>query len=209
MTVVAVIAAGMMGAAVGRRLADHGIRVLTSLAGRGGSTAARAREAHMVAANDSEIPAADFRLSLVPPGDALSLAERFAPALKASNAKPIYVDCNAINPATVGRVAAVIAPTGCSFVDCGIIGPPPPRLSPSQLAGGEVTVAGPRFYASRPAAAKFANLRQYGLDIRVLEGAPDAASAVKRSYAGLRKGTPAIGAAAMLEAKAVGSVGGR
>src|ERR1700677_490904 len=135
MTVVAVIAAGMMGAAVGRRLADHGIKVLTSLAGRGGSTADRAKEAHMVAANDSEIAAADFLLSIVPPGDALSLAERFAPALKASNAKPIYVDCNAINPATVGREAAVIAPTGCSFVDCGIIGPPPPRLSPSQLAG--------------------------------------------------------------------------
>src|ERR1700691_4542861 len=136
--VVAVIAAGMMGAAVGRRLADHGIRVLTSLAGRGGSTADRAREAHMVAANDSEIAAADFLLSIVPPGDALSLAERFAPALKASNAKPIYVDCNAINPATLGRVAAVIAPTGCSFTDCGIIGPPPPRPSPSQTAGREV-----------------------------------------------------------------------
>jgi len=203
--VVAVIAAGMMGAAVGRRLADHGIKVLTSLAGRGGSTADRAKEAHMVAANDSEIAAADFLLSIVPPGDALSLAERFAPALKASNAKPIYVDCNAINPATVGRVAAVIAPTGCSFVDCGIIGPPPPRLSPSQLAGGEVTVAGPRFYASRPAAAKFANLRQYGLDIRVLEGPPNAASALKMSYAGITKGTQAVGAAMMLAAMRAGS----
>src|SRR6202167_6724600 len=144
--VVAVIAAGMMGAAVGRRLADHGIRVLTSLAGRGGSTADRAREAHMVAANDSEIAAADFLLSIVPPGDALSLAERFAPALKASNAKPIYVDCNAINPATVCRVAAVIAPTGCSFVDCGIIGPPPRRRSPAPAAGGGGTPRGPPLF---------------------------------------------------------------
>jgi putative dehydrogenase len=203
--VVAVIAAGMMGAAVGRRLADHGIRVLTSLAGRGGSTADRAKEAHMVAANDSEIAAADFVLSIVPPGDALSLAERFAPALKASNAKPVYVDCNAINPATLGRVAAVIAPTGCSFVDCGIIGPPPPRLSPSRIAGGEVTLAGPRFYASGPAAAQFANLRQYGLDVRVLEGPPDAASALKMSYAGITKGMQAVGAAMMLAAMRAGS----
>ena len=84
----------------------------------------------MLAANDSEIAAADFILSIVPPGEALSLAERFVPALKASNAKPIYVDCNAINPATLERVAAAIAPTGCAFVDCGIIGPPPPRISP-------------------------------------------------------------------------------
>ena len=203
--VVAVIAAGMMGAAVGRRLADHGIKVLTSLAGRGGSTADRAKEAHMVAASDAEIASADFLLSIVPPGDALSLAERFAPALKASNAKPVYVDCNAINPATVGRVAAVIAPTGCSFVDCGIIGPPPPRRSPAQAAGGEVTLGGPRFYASGPAAAQFADLRQYGLDVRVLEGPRDAASALKMSYAGITKGTQAIGAAMMLAAMRAGS----
>jgi 3-hydroxyisobutyrate dehydrogenase-like beta-hydroxyacid dehydrogenase len=204
---VAVIAAGMMGAAVGRRLADHGVKVLTSLAGRGGSTADRAKEAHMVAANDSEIAAADFLLSIVPPGDALSLAERFAPALTASNAKPVYVDCNAINPATVGRVAAAIAPTGCAFVDCGIIGPPPPRLSLSRAAGGEVTLSGPRFYASGPAAAQFANLRQYGLDVRVLEGPPAAASALKMSYAGITKGTQAVGAAMMLAAMRAGSAG--
>ena len=159
----------------------------------------------MVAANDAEIAGADFLLSIVPPGDALSLAERLAPALKASNAKPIYVDCNAINPATVGRVAAVIAPTGCSFVDCGIIGPPPPRLSPSQAAVSEVTLAGPRFYASGPAAAQFAGLRQYGLDVRVLEGPRDAASALKMSYAGITKGTQAIGAAMMLAAMRAGS----
>src|ERR1700722_10639987 len=176
--VVAVIAAGMMGAAVGRRLSDQGIKVLTSLVGRGASTAARAKEARMVATNDAEIAAADFLLSIVPPGDALSLAERFAPALKASNAKPIYVDCNAINPATLERVAAAIAPTGCAFVDCGIIGPPPPRISASQGAG-EINLSGPRFYASGPAAAQFAGWRQCGLDVRVLEGLPHRASALK------------------------------
>ena len=202
--VVAVIAAGMMGAGVGRRLADHGVKVLTSLAGRGGSTAERASEAHMLAASDSEIAAADFILSIVPPGDALSLAARFAPALKASNAKPIYVDCNAINPATLERVAAAIAPTGCAFVDCGIIGPPPPRISPSQGAG-EINLSGPRFYASGPAAAQFAGLRQYGLDVRVLEGPPHAASALKMSYAGITKGTQAVGAAMMLAAMRAGS----
>ena len=203
--VVAVIAAGMMGAAVGRRLADHGVKVLTSLVGRGGSTAERAKEAHMLAANDSEIAAADFVLSIVPPGDALSLAERLAPALKASNAKPVYVDCNAINPATVARVAAAIAPTGCPFVDCGIIGPPPPRISPAPVPGGEVTLTGPRFYASGPPALQFADLRQYGLDVRTLPGPLHAASALKMSYAGITKGTQAVGAAMMLAAMRAGS----
>ncbi len=192
--VVAVIAPGAMGAAVGKRLADRGLRVLTSLAGRSESTGKRADEAGMVAASDEEIASADFILSILPPGDALSLAYRFAPALTASNAKPVYVDCNAINPASLERVAAAIAPTGSQFVDCGIIGPPP-----------RGTDFSPRFYASGEAAQRFAALRQYGLDVRVLAGSLSAASALKMSYAGITKGTQAIGAAMMLAATRAGS----
>jgi putative dehydrogenase len=192
--VVAVIAPGMMGAAVGKRLVDNGVKVLTSLKGRSAETATRAKAAGMAAAGDEEIAASDFILSILPPGDAVALAERFQPALKASNAKPVYVDCNAINPKTVDRVAAVIAPTDCPFVDSGIIGSPP---KPGD--------AGPRFYASGPAAPRFATLRQYGLDVRVLDGAMSAASALKMSYAGITKGTQAIGAAMMLAATRSGS----
>src|SRR6202167_4958885 len=113
--VVAVIAPGMMGAAVGRRLVDNGVKVLTSLKGRSAETVARAKAAGMAAASDEEIAGTDFILSILPPGDALALAERFQPALKASNSKPVYVECNAINPATVEHVAAAIAPTDCPF----------------------------------------------------------------------------------------------
>jgi putative dehydrogenase len=192
--VVAVIAPGMMGAAVGKRLVDNGVKVLTSLKGRSAETATRAKAAGMAAAGDEEIAACDFILSILPPGDAVTLAERFQPALKASNAKPVYVDCNAINPKTVDRVAAVIAPTDCPFVDSGIIGSPP---KPGD--------AGPRFYASGPAAPRFASLRDYGLDVRLLDGALSAASAMKMSYAGITKGTQAIGAAMMLAATRGGS----
>jgi putative dehydrogenase len=192
--VVAVIAPGMMGAAVGKRLVDNGVKVLTSLTGRSAETATRAKAAGMAVAGDEEIAACDFILSILPPGDAVALAERFQPALTAGNAKPLYVDCNAINPKTVDRVAAVIAPTGCPFVDSGIIGSPP---KPGD--------AGPRFYASGPAAPRFATLRQYGLDVRVLDGAMSAASALKMSYAGITKGTQAIGAAMMLAATRAGS----
>jgi L-threonate 2-dehydrogenase len=192
--VVAVIAPGMMGAAVGKRLVDNGVKVLTSLTGRSGETAARAKAAGLITATDEEIAATDFILSILPPGDALSFAERFVPALTASNAKPVFVECNAINPKTVDRVAAVIAPTSCPFVDAGIIGQPPKP--------GE---AGPRFYASGSAAPRFAKLRDYGLDVRVLDGEMSAASALKMSYAGITKGTQAIGAAMMLAASRAGS----
>lgn len=192
--VVAVIAPGAMGAAVGKRMADNGLTVLTSLDGRSEETRARAKAAGMAAAKDDDIARADFILSILPPGDALSLAQRFVPALTASNAKPVYVDCNAINPKTVDRVAAAIAPSECPFVDAGIIGQPP---KPGD--------AGPRIYASGAAAPQFATLRDYGLDIRVLDGEMSAASALKMSYAGITKGTQAIGAAMMLAATRAGS----
>ena len=192
--VVAVIAPGAMGAAVGKRLVDNGAKVLTSLEGRSSETQARAKAAGMAAAADEDIARADFILSILPPGDALKLAERFVPELTASNAKPIYVDCNAINPQTVEHIAAVIAPTGCPFVDAGIIGQPP---KPGD--------AGPRIYASGAAAPRVAALRDYGLDIRVLDGALSAASALKMSYAGITKGTQAIGAAMMLAAMRTGT----
>src|SRR6201981_303101 len=192
--VVAVIAPGAMGGAVGQRLVDNGVTVLTSLEGRSEETRARAKASGMSAAKDDDIARADFILSILPPGDALSLAQRFVPALTASNAKPVYVDCNAINPKTVDRVAAAIAPTGSPFVDAGIIGQPP---KPGD--------AGPRFYASGAAARRFASLRDYGLDVRVLDGAMSAASALKMSYAGITKGTQAIGAAMMLAATRAGN----
>src|SRR5579864_6752174 len=173
-----------------KRLVDNGVKVLTSLKGRSAETAARSRAAGMAAASDEEIAASDFVLSILPPGDAVALAERFQPALKASNSKPVYVDCNAINPKTVDRVAAVIAPTDCPFVDSGIIGSPPtPLPNPPPLAGEGRVAGSPRFYASGAAAPRFATLRQYGLDVRVLDGALSAASALKMSYAGITKGT--------------------
>src|ERR1700684_586112 len=76
---------------------------------------------------------------------------------------------------------------------------PPPQAGESKVAGS------PRFYASGPAAARFASLRDYGLDVRLLDGALSAASALKMSYAGITKGTQAIGAAMMLAATRAGS----
>jgi 3-hydroxyisobutyrate dehydrogenase-like beta-hydroxyacid dehydrogenase len=193
--VVTVIAPGMMGAAVGGRLVERGLRVLTALKGRSADSVTRAKQAGLTDAADDEIAGADFILSIVPPSEAVPLAARLASALAASNSKPVYVDCNAISPPTVQRVAAVIAPTGCAFVDAGIVGSPPkPKADDS-----------PRFYASGPAATRFAALKEYGLDVRVLEGPLSAASAMKMSYAGITKGTQALGAAMMLAAVRGGS----
>jgi 3-hydroxyisobutyrate dehydrogenase-like beta-hydroxyacid dehydrogenase len=192
--VVAVIAPGAMGAAVGKRLGEHGLKAITSLAGRSAETAARAGAAGITPASDEEIARADFLLSIIPPGDALPLAQRFAPALAASNNKPVFVDCNAVSPATVERIAAAIAPTGCPFVGAAIIGAPP-----------RTDYAGPTFYASGREAARFATLSQFGLKIRVLDGPLSAASALKMSYGGITKGITAIASAMFIAASRGGS----
>jgi L-threonate 2-dehydrogenase len=192
--VVAVIAPGAMGAPVGKRLVERGLKVLTSLRDRSAETVERARASGLADASDEDIAGADIILSILPPGEALPLAQRFAPALAARNNKPLYVDCNAVSPPTVMRIAAAIVPTGCAFVDAGIIGSPP-----------RPDYGGPTFYASGPDAARFAVLGNFGLKIRVLEGPLSAASALKMSYGGITKGITAVAAAMFIAATRGGS----
>ena len=80
--IVTVIAPGMMGSAVAGRLTANGVLVRTSLTGRSDATVARARAAGMTDATDTELVDADFILSIVPPGEALALAERLAPTMR-------------------------------------------------------------------------------------------------------------------------------
>jgi putative dehydrogenase len=191
---VTIIAPGSMGAGIGRRLTENKVNVLTSLAGRTEASAKRARAAGMQAADDRALTDADFLMSIVPPGDAPALARRLAPTLTAANKKPIYVECNAVSPPTMLKIAEVIAATGCSFVGAGIIGPPPKPGSSNT-----------RIYASGPAANDLAKLNDYGLIVRVLKGPLTAASALKMSYAGITKGFTALGTAMMLAATRGGS----
>ena len=191
---VAIIAPGNMGAGVGKRLTENGVSVLTSLTGRSAESEKRAREAGMRDAEDRALMVADFLLSIVPPGEALALAKRLAPALSAANKKPAYVECNAVSPRTMLAIADVVAATGAPFVAAGIIGPPPKSGSTNT-----------KFYASGPAATDFAKLNDHGLIVRVLAGALTGAHTLKMSYAGITKGFTALGAAMMLAATREGA----
>jgi 3-hydroxyisobutyrate dehydrogenase-like beta-hydroxyacid dehydrogenase len=191
---VAIIAPGNMGAGVGARLVENKVTVLTALAGRSEASAERARVAGMQAVDEAQVLEADFLLSILPPGEALTLAKRLAPRLTAANRKPVYVDCNAVSPATMIEIADVIGSTGAPFAAAGIVGPPP-------KPGSNNT----KFYTSGPAATLFARFNDYGLIVRVLDGPLAAASALKMSYAGITKGFTALGAAMMLAASRAGA----
>ena len=187
---VGVIAMGEMGSATARRLRERGATVITSLVGRSAASAARAEKAGAIpiSTDDEFVAQSDFILSIVPPGDAVALAERFAPAIKRAGRKTVYVDCNAVSPQTAERIGAVLDGTGCTYVDAGIIGPPP--------GANSRTI----FYASGPGAKEFERLGERGLTVRVMDGPNGAASAMKLSYAGITKGCTAIGSAMMLGA---------
>ena len=191
--IVAIIAQGAMGAGVAKRLHENGIRVLTSLEGRSAASAQRAKDAGMVSASWPDIAGADIILSIVPPGQALALAQRLAPLLTAANKKPVYGDCNAVSPETAKKIGQVIDKTGCVFIDAGIIGGPP-----------KAAYKGPVFYYSGGQSESIPQLNDHGLIFRPLDAPVGAASALKMSYGGITKGLTAIGSAMLLSAERAG-----
>jgi putative dehydrogenase len=195
MAVIGVVAQGTMGSGVGRRLRESGAEVRTLLSGRSPTSAERARAAGMVAAADERalLEGADFFLSILPPGEAEPLARRLAPTLAALGRKPVYLDCNAVSPQTAIRIGEIIAPTGAHFVDAGIIGGPP-----------RPGYKGPSIYASGEHVREALPLRDWGIDLRAIDGPIGTASGVKMSYAGITKGTTAIAAAMLLGAARFG-----
>lgn len=191
---IAILAPGAMGSAVARRLSENGARVLTSLKGRSEATLRRAADAGMVGAEDDAIADADIILSIVPPGEAVTLAERLAASIVKRAKKPVVVDCNAVNVDTVKRIEEIIGSAQAPFVDGGIIGFPP-------QPGGK----SPAFYMSGEHAKDVAVLRDFGLDLRIVEGPVGAASALKMSYAGIVKGLAGISSAMVVAATKAGA----
>ena len=182
---IAIVAAGGMGAPVGAQLAKAGLTVYTNLDGRSGDTKRRAAEAGLVDFPFPElISRSDQLLSILPPSDAFALAKRVVDIARSADftrTRPgqlAYVDCNAVNPQTVQKIAALFDNTDIKFVDASIIGGPPSETY------------NPTFYASaRPedqdVLEKFTKLSDYGLKIKTLQGegvSVGDAGALKMSY---------------------------
>jgi 3-hydroxyisobutyrate dehydrogenase-like beta-hydroxyacid dehydrogenase len=170
---------GEMGSMVGMAARANGARVLWSARGRGASTHARARAAGLEDAGSlaALVTASDVILAVCPPHAAVDVAREVADL----GFRGIFVDANAVSPATARELGAVIEKAGAIFVDGGIIGPPP------QARGST------RLYLSGESAAGVAALFEgSALEARVVEGGPGAASALKMAYAGWTKGSAAL-----------------
>jgi len=183
---------GEMGAAVGQCLVRAGHQVLWVPEGRSAASAARAKPAGLTAADGGlaeVVRRSGFIMSVCPPHAAIGTAGEVA----GFGFGGVYVDANAISPATAREVARIAEAGGASYVDGGIIGTPP-------AAPGFI-----RFYLSGAGAGNVARLfAGSDVDARVIEGESCAASAVKMAYASWTKGSGALLLAARALARAEG-----
>src|SRR4051794_22392841 len=106
-----------MGAAVGAALRNAGHAVLLASDGRSATTVARAREAGLEAVGTvAELGRRSaVMVCLGPPHAAVEVARSF------TSFAGVYVDANAVSPATARTLAAVVD----RYVDGGVVGPPP------------------------------------------------------------------------------------
>ena len=170
---------GEMGATVGASARENGVQVVWASHGRGAETRGRADAAGLSDAGSLSVVVERSRiiLGVCPPHAAADLAR----AVAAEHFSGVYVDANAVSPATTRDVQEIVEAGGASFVDGGIIGPP--ALTPGTT----------RLYLSGPESARVAACFRRGpLEARVLDGSPGAASALKMAYAAWTKGSAAL-----------------
>lgn len=180
---------GEMGTAVAVELSRRDVTVRWASAGRSPDSVARAARAGLVDAGTVAglVDGSDLVMSVCPPQVALDVAR------SVTGFEGLYVDANAVSPATVAAVAAIIEAGGGSCVDGGIVGPPPHRPGTTRLF-----LSGPR---AQEVADLFAgtNLEPVLVGERI-----GAASAVKMAFAAWTKGTDALALAIRAFARAEG-----
>ena len=179
---------GEMGAAVGRGLTEQGHTVLWVSEDRSPATAQRAEAAGLTDAGSlgALLGRAEVVLSVCPPQAAQAVAADVAKG----GFSGLFMDANAIAPRTVRAVAATVTQAGATFVDGGIIGPPP---QPGANHGPRLYLAGA---GSETVAALFTGT---AVTTCLVDGEAGAASAVKMAYAAWTKGSAAL----MLAARAL------
>jgi 3-hydroxyisobutyrate dehydrogenase-like beta-hydroxyacid dehydrogenase len=179
MTTIGLLHPGEMGASVGASARANGSRVLWVSEGRGADTRQRAAGAGLEDAGTLRalVAASDVVLSVCPPHAAREVARQVA----GHGFRGLYVDGNAIAPSTAREIETIVRAAGATYVDGGIIGPPPDKPGTTRL------------YLSGAAAERVRAMFEAGpLEAIVLPGDLTAASAIKMAYAAWTKGSQAL-----------------
>jgi len=192
---IGVVSPGDMGQAIAGRLKESGMNVHTALDGRSERTRSLARAAGLTDCGSMEklVATCELVISVINPGEALSVARQVAAAMKKTGRKIAFADLNAVSPQTARDTAAMIREAGGLFIDGGIIGPPP---------RGEKDK--PRIYVSGPDAYLFEQIKHPNILVRVMSERIGDASGVKMCYAAMTKGTTALAVELLMAARRLG-----
>ena len=192
---VGLLSPGDMGHAIGQRLIGNGMPVLTCLEGRSERTRGLAAKAGIkdVSTYGDLVRETDMILSVMVPGETVKAARKVADALRETGESTVYVDLNAIAPATGREIDEIIRGAGSRYVDASIIGGPP-------RPGTHRT----KFYASGPDVEAFQELSKYGLDVRPLGPEVGQGKGIKMVYAALTKGLTALSTQLLMAAREMG-----
>jgi 3-hydroxyisobutyrate dehydrogenase-like beta-hydroxyacid dehydrogenase len=179
MATIGLVHPGSMGARVGAVLRGAGHDVAWVRAGRSVETTRRAQEASLRPVGATRTLARECRvvISVCPPGNAVEVARE----LSLAGFKGLYVDANAVSPATAQWIASIVQETGGRFVDGSIVGPPPINADTTRIA-----FSGPH---ARDALKLFDGSILTPIDLGDRVGS---ASAFKMAYAGWTKATSAL-----------------
>jgi 3-hydroxyisobutyrate dehydrogenase-like beta-hydroxyacid dehydrogenase len=175
--------AGEMGASLATVLRARGLRIVSTVKDRSTATAQRCQTVgiELLSSIAEVVAASDVLFSLVPPGEAMRLAQIVGPILSAARPGIIYVDANSIGPELAIDIAEFIRGNGGDFVDGAIHG---------QAARFQTAAT---FYLSGKRADEIASLfGERGPRLRVLGSAPGAASLMKMLLGGMSKGLCAL-----------------
>ncbi|MBR8840839.1 MAG: NAD(P)-dependent oxidoreductase [Stigonema ocellatum SAG 48.90 = DSM 106950] len=191
---IGILSPGDMGQAIAAVLNQHGLKTIAALDQRSDRTRQLAKAANIqdVGSLKQLVIESDILLSVLVPAAATEAAAQVAEVISSVGKSILYVDANAISAQKVKSIAQLIESTGGRFVDASIIGPPP-RV-PNRT----------RIYVSGKQAVELQQLRDYGLDIRLIDDKIGSASGLKMCYAALTKGLTAIGTELLIAAHRLG-----
>ena len=191
---VAILSPGDMGHAVGQRLRESELDVITCLTGRSDRTRSLAEKAGIrdVSTMEELVERSDLIMSMTVSAAVPGVCQQVADALAATGSSALFAECNAVSPQLVRTLEPVITDAGGRFVDVSIIGGPPrPGYSP-------------HFYASGQEAAQFEQLNDFGLTVLDLDGEVGQASGIKMCYAAMTKGSWALYTQLLMAAEMMG-----
>lgn len=200
---------GEMGLGIASLLVKYSYPVVTNLNGRSAATKARAQVVRVKDVPfDQMLAQASIVLSVLPPGEALALAEKtsasllFSPLSRYGKGKLAYIDLNAISPSLSRKVSTPIIDAGMIFIDGCVLAYPPKEMPDGSWFRPSIPLSGPPLLTAIPEPwsselSSLLNFRHVSPDI-------GAASGLKMCFAAVNKGQTAIAIQAYTTASNLG-----